>query len=153
MQIRKAIMNDTEYIYELIKMYSSQGTLLPRTRLSIYEKLQCFHVAVEGNDIVGVVSLHILDYDLAEVRSLVVHPKHTSKGIGYKLVHSVIEETRKLGVNRLISLTYEIDFFHKCGFEIVRMATLPQKMWKDCINCPKLNSCDETAMLINASYV
>lgn len=149
MLIRKAIMSDAEGIYNLIAHYAKEGKLLPRTYTSIYQNLQCFFVAVIDNKVVGISCLHILDRDLAEVRSLAVCNDYLGQGIGKSLVTMVMQETEKLGITKLISLTYQVNFFSKLGFMIVDKNDLPQKMWKDCLNCSKLHSCDETAMLIN----
>lgn len=149
MLIRKAVMSDTESIYNLILEYAKEGKLLARTYPSIYENLQSFIVAELDNKVVGISSLTILDRNLAEVRSLAVSPAYVGKGIGKALVKEIIKETRDLEITKLISLTYQIEFFSKLGFIRVDKNELPQKMWKDCINCPKLHSCDETAMLMN----
>ncbi|MDQ0197975.1 N-acetyltransferase [Neobacillus ginsengisoli] len=149
MLIRKAVMSDTESIYKLISEYAKEGKLLARTYSSIYENLQSFLVAVLNNEVVGITSLTILDQNLAEVRSLAVSPAYVGKGIGKALVLQIIKETENLEITKLISLTYQIEFFSKIGFNRVDKNELPQKMWKDCINCPKLHSCDETAMLLN----
>lgn len=149
MLIRKAVMSDTESIYKLISEYAKEGKLLARTYSSIYENLQSFLVAVLNNEVVGITSLTILDRNLAEVRSLAVSPAYVGKGIGKALVLQIIKETENLEITKLISLTYQIEFFSKIGFNRVDKNELPQKMWKDCINCPKLHSCDETAMLMN----
>lgn len=149
MQIRKAVMGDADGIYKLIADYSKEGKLLERTYASIYENLQSFVVAVINNEVVGISGLTILDRDLAEVRSLAVNHAHVGKGIGKALVKEIIKETENMQITRLISLTYQIEFFTKLGFNRVDKNELPQKMWKDCINCPKLHSCDETAMLMN----
>jgi amino-acid N-acetyltransferase len=142
-------MNDAENIFQLILQYAKEGKLLARSYNSIYENLQSFYVAVEDNEVIGISSLHILDRDLAEVRSLAVDPHHSRKGIGKALVTEIIKDTKVLQIAKLIALTYQIDFFLKLGFMQVNKNDLPQKMWKDCLNCPKLHSCDETAMLIN----
>lgn len=149
MQIRKANMGDTEPIFQLILHYAKEGKLLARSYNSIYENLQSFYVAVENNEVIGISSLHILDRDLAEVRSLAVDPNHSRKGIGKALVTEIMKDTKVLDIAKLIALTYQIDFFTKLGFMQVNKNDLPQKMWKDCLNCSKLHSCDETAMLIN----
>lgn len=149
MLIRKAVMSDTESIYKLISEYAKEGKLLARTYASIYEDLQSFVVAVLNNEVVGISSLTILDRNLAEVRSLAVSPAYVGKGIGKALVKQIIKETGNLEITKLISLTYQIEFFSKLGFNQVDKNELPQKMWKDCITCPKLHSCDETAMLMN----
>ncbi|WP_423799954.1 N-acetyltransferase [Neobacillus sp. SAB-20_R2A] len=149
MIIRKAIMSDTESIYKLLSKYAKEGKLLARTYPSIYENLQSFVVAVLNDEVVGICSLAILDRNLAEVRSLAVSPDYVGKGIGKALVKQIMKETANLEITKLISLTYQIEFFSKLGFNVVDKNELPQKMWKDCINCPKLHSCDETAMLLN----
>jgi amino-acid N-acetyltransferase len=148
-RLRKAVMSDTEEIYKLISMFAIQGQLLHRTRASIFEHLQCFFVAEENGQILGTVSLHILDYDLAEIRSLAVNPNVVLRGIGKSLVKQLIDETISLGIRRLIALTYQDIFFHKCGFEVVSKETLHPKIIKDCMSCAKFNSCDEIAMQIN----
>ena len=43
-------------------------------------------------------------------------------------------------------LTYQEGFFKKCGFSVVDKRELPQKIWSDCIKCPKFPECDEIAM-------
>ncbi|WP_282942560.1 N-acetyltransferase [Paenibacillus sp. RC67] len=147
-QIRKATMRDTQYMFELINIYADEGKLLHRTLSSIYENLQCFYVAENDGEIVGTASLHILDKELAEVRSLTVSANHFGMGIGKKLVHAVLDEARVLGIQSVLSLTYQVDFFIKCGFHLVDKDKLPMpKIWKDCIHCSKFSNCDENAMI------
>ena len=147
--IRKAKVSDVEAIYEMILMYAKKGILLPRTRESLYENLQVISVATIDNQVVGTASLHLLGKDLAEIRSLVVADEANGKGIGKLLVNQIVEDTRKLGVPKLISLTYQVSFFEKCGFQVIEKTEMPQKVWKDCINCHKFPDCDEIAMAIN----
>ncbi|XEC93504.1 N-acetyltransferase [Paenibacillus tarimensis] len=151
-QIRKATMDDAQFMYELINTYADEGKLLHRTLNAIYENLQCFYVAEDDGEIVGTVSLHILDKELAEIRSLTVSSSRFGAGIGKRLVHAVIDETRSLRVKSLLSLTYQIDFFLKCGFKLIDKSRLPMaKIWKDCTHCSKFSNCDENAMIIEIS--
>ncbi|MES1042649.1 N-acetyltransferase [Peribacillus simplex] len=147
MDIYHAVTSDVKYIYNLIQIHAEQGVVLPRTKLSLYQHLQCMYVMKEDNKILGVAGLHVLGQDLAEVRSLVVAPNHSGQGIGRKLVNHIINQASQLEISRLISLTYETEFFKKCNFEIISKDTLPEKVWIDCMNCPKFNSCDEVAMI------
>lgn len=101
----------------------------------------------EDERIVGVAGLHVLGEDLAEIRSLVVSHTYAGKGIGRMLVNHVMEEATKINVRRVISLTYETVFFQKCGFAFVNKETLPEKVWIDCRHCPKVDYCDEVAMV------
>ncbi|CAG7619792.1 N-acetyltransferase [Paenibacillus allorhizosphaerae] len=149
-QIRKATMQDTEKMYQLIRTYADEGKLLHRTLSSLYEHLQCFFVAEQEGEVVGTVSLHILDKDLAEVRSLTVSSTLFGMGIGKNLVTAVINESKSLGVQTILSLTYQVDFFQKCGFQLVDKKQLPMpKVWKDCVHCSKFSNCDENAMIIH----
>ncbi|MEB3750849.1 N-acetyltransferase [Geobacillus sp. FSL W8-0032] len=147
MRISHAVTSDVKEMHALIQHFAEKGLVLPRSLLSIYQHLQCMYVAKENDQIVGTAGLHILGHDLGEVRSLVVSPDHMGKGIGRMLVDHITNEAIRLGVKRLISFTYQIEFFQKCGFEIAEKATLPEKVWIDCVNCPKLDCCDETAMI------
>lgn len=146
-EIRKAKVSDVEEIFDLIQLYAEQGLLLTRTRESLYQNLQAIFVAVKDGKVVGSASLHILDKQLAEIRSLVVSEDQGKLGIGRRLVEKVVEETKKLEIDKLISLTYQVEFFSKCGFEVTVKDTMPQKVWIDCIHCPKLHNCDEIAMV------
>jgi amino-acid N-acetyltransferase len=147
-KIQKAKVSDVEAIYGLINMYALQGLLLPRTRESLYENLQAISIATIDDQIVGAASLHILGKDLSEIRSLVVAEAAKGKGVGKMLVQQIVEETKKIEINKLISLTYETTFFEKCGFQVIEKSDMPQKVWKDCMNCSKFPSCDEIAMAI-----
>ncbi|WP_127572880.1 N-acetyltransferase [Paenibacillus xylaniclasticus] len=148
--IRKPTIKDTPTMYKLINMYADEGRLLHRSITSIYEYLQCFYIAEHDNEIIGTASLHILDQELAEIRSLTVSPDYVGKGIGKMLVNKIKEETETLGIKTLLSLTYQVQFFLRCGFELIDKEELPmQKVWKDCMNCPKFTNCDENAMVIH----
>lgn len=147
MKIFNATTADVASIYQLIKVYADKQIVLPRSLLSIYQHLQCMYVVKDKDKVVGVAGLHVLGEDLAEVRSLVIEPEYQHKGIGRMLLNHIITESSRLGVDRLISLTYQVDFFMKCGFDIVKKETLSEKVWIDCMNCPKFNQCDEVAMI------
>ena len=147
--IRRAKLSDIEEIFGMIQMYVKDGILLPRSRESLYENIQVITVATLNDQVVGTASLHILGKDLAEIRSLVVANEANGKGIGKLLVKKIIEEAEQIGIPRLISLTYQVEFFEKCGFSVIQKTEMPQKVWKDCINCHKFPDCDEIAMAIN----
>jgi amino-acid N-acetyltransferase len=145
--IRQATMQDVDQMLEIINKYAQQGLMLPRTKLSVCENLQSFVVAFDGEDVLGVAGLHILWEDLAEIRSLAISEKAKGKGVGKRLVLHLVEQCKLLGIRRVLALTYQKEFFGKCDFHIVPKESLPQKVWKDCINCSKLPMCDETAMI------
>lgn len=148
--VRHALIEDLDQMLEIINKYAQQGLMLPRTKLSVCENLQCFLVAHDGESVVGVAGLHILWEDLSEIRSLAIAENTKGMGIGKQLVEALVEHSKRLGIRRVLSLTYQKDFFEKCGFKVVAKEGLPQKVWKDCINCSKLPVCDEIAMIREA---
>ncbi|MGG3450399.1 N-acetyltransferase [Domibacillus aminovorans] len=150
-EVRKAVLADVEQVFELVNQYANEGLMLPRTYESLVLNLQAIFVAEEEGEILGIASLAILGHDLAEIRSLGVTEKAKGRGIGKMLVKRVVEETKKIGIPKLISLTYQVVFFEKCGFEVIQKTEMPQKVWTDCIHCPKFPSCDEIAMAIKTA--
>lgn len=147
MIFRKAKMTDVEKIHALINKYAQEGLMLARSRSSLYECLREYTVVEEETQIIGVGGLHIHWSDLAEVRSIAIIPSFVRQGIGQKLEAVLEEEANDLGIGKIFSLTYRPDFFSRCGFREVAHKDLPQKVWKECINCPKFPDCDEHAMV------
>ena len=147
--IRKATVRDVKAIHSLLKKHADRGELLPRALSDLYDDVRDFSVfeEKEGGSIIGTCALHVCWEDLAEVRSLAVRRPYQGKGIGSMLVTAALAEARDLQVTRIFTLTYRPDFFNKHGFKIVDKATLPQKIWAECIKCVKFPDCDEIAML------
>ena len=153
--IRKALMSDVRYLYNLYSEYSKIGEMLPRSMSDIYEHLRDFYIAeAQGvgekgaGEIIGACALNIVWENLAEVRSLAVKKPYTRRFVGTALINRCIEEAKFFKINRLFALTYKPEFFQKLGFEIIDKADLPHKIWSDCINCVKFPDCDETAVML-----
>ena len=129
--------------------------MLPRSFSQVVEKIRDFNVAVEGSNsgqiVKGVIALHVVGEDLAEVRSLAVEEKLQGNGIGQKLLELCFKEGTEMELNRIFTLTYQTEFFTKMGFNRVEKLTLPQKIWGDCVHCAKFSDCDEVAMIKNFS--
>ena len=145
---RKATFDDIEQIFAIVNDYASDGVMLARSRNTLYETLRDMVVAEdEQGTIVGVGGLHILWDRLAEIRTMAVSPRLTRRGIGAEIVKRLLEEGRKIGVTKFFTLTYKPGFFQTLGFHTVTKETLPPKVWKDCIDCPKFPNCDEIALI------
>lgn len=71
------------------------------------------------------------------------------QGIGRSIVGACISECRDLHLQKIFALTYQEPFFTRLGFEVVDKSILPQKIWADCVHCPKYPDCDETAVFLN----
>ncbi|MBQ3450811.1 MAG: N-acetyltransferase [Selenomonadaceae bacterium] len=150
MSYRKATFADVDEIYDLIAGYAAQGVMLPKPHSVLYETLREFVVAeeVESKKIVGVGALHLTWNELAEVRSMAVDKNFSRQGIGSSIVKKLLEEGRTVGVKKFFTLTYRPEFFKSLGFELTTKESLPHKIWKDCMDCPKFPNCDEIAMTL-----
>ncbi|HCT61774.1 MULTISPECIES: GNAT family N-acetyltransferase [Acidobacterium] len=148
MQIRKARLQDATNIYEIVNSLSGDGTLLRRAFAEICENIRDFTVAESDAGIfLGCGALHLYGPHLAEVRSIVVQPEAKGQGVGGRLLFSLIDEAEQHGVGCVCLFTRIPDFFYRYGFRTVEnRAALPDKIFKDCQNCPRLYRCDEVAM-------
>jgi len=150
-RVRKAVAADIEVAHKILNFFAEQGLLLPRSLSELYDHLRD-HFVLEvdpGEMIQGICGLGICWSDLAEIKSLAVSDEQQGKGFGLKLVDACLREARLLGINRVFTLTYVSDFFLKFGFREVDKAALPQKIWADCLKCPKFPNCDETALVLD----
>jgi len=147
LKIRKALISDIKTIHKLVNEFARKGEMLPRSLNELYENLRDFYVAEENSEIKGMCALHILWEDLAEIRSLAVKSEHQKKGIGSMLVKRSLQEAKRLGIKRVFVLTYLPEFFRRFGFKEIDKSKLPQKIWGDCIKCPKFPECDESALI------
>ncbi|WP_123039786.1 N-acetyltransferase [Cohnella candidum] len=144
---RNARPEDVEALYELIQGYAEKGIMLPRSREALLRHIDSFIVAEESGRLIGCGSLFRLGTDLVEIRSLGMADGYKGMGLGSRLVDALIEEARRMGVPKVMALTYAVDFFRKNGFEIVDKEIFPEKVWTDCVHCAKQHCCDEIAML------
>jgi amino-acid N-acetyltransferase len=62
------------------------------------------------------------------------------------LIDALLGEAARQSVTCVCLFTRIPDFFGKMGFTIVEKELLPDKMYKDCLRCPRLHACDEIAM-------
>ncbi len=147
MKIRKAKIADIKQVHALVNDFARREQMLPRALNELYEGIRDFYVLEDKGKIQGVCALRILWEDLAEIRSLAVSAEYQKLGIGRKLVKKCLKEASEIGIKRVFALTYTPDFFKKIGFKDIDKAKLPQKIWGDCLKCPKFPECDETAVI------
>ena len=143
---RKAILTNAESIYELANFYAEKGQMLARSRHHIYENIRDYIVAEDKGELVAAGALHVMWSDLAEIRTLAVAESHFRKGIGGRIVEDLMAEGKALGIKKVFALTYQPEFFSSCGFAEEDKNNMPQKVWMECVNCPKFPHCDEICM-------
>jgi amino-acid N-acetyltransferase len=148
--IRKAAIRDVKAIHRILQIYGERGVLLPRPLSGLYDHLRDFWVYEdeESGAVAGCCALQFCWEDLAEVRSVAVHPDFIRQKIGTQLVNTAIEDAKAFGMQKVFTLTYKPHFFSNFGFNIIDRAELPLKIWGDCIVCVKFPDCDEIAMML-----
>jgi amino-acid N-acetyltransferase len=147
MHTRNAVLPDAQQIHALINGYSQNGTLLPRSLPELYENVRDFIVVEDEGKIIGCGALHLYGPHLTEVRSIAVFPQYKGKGAGRLLIDALMVEAERQHVSCVCLFTRIPDFFGHFGFRTATRQELPDKIYKDCINCPKLHACDEVAMV------
>jgi amino-acid N-acetyltransferase len=149
MLVRKALLRDATNIYDLVNSLSGDGTLLRRSFAEICENVRDFTVAEsDGSVFLGCGALHFYGPHLCEVRSIVVKPEAKGQGAGGRILQALVGEAEEHGIQSVCLFTRISDFFFKYGFRPVEDKTeLPDKIFKDCQNCPRLHRCDEVAMV------
>jgi len=147
--LRPARIQDVSAIQQLVNRFADRGEMLPRSLSELYENLRDYLVAEDNGEIIACCAVHVTWDDLAEIKSLAVRETHRRAGLGRQLVQACLEEAKTLGVPRLFVLTYIPAFFARFGFRQVEKAELPQKVWSECIRCPKFPDCGEVGMIMD----
>lgn len=73
--------------------------------------------------------------------------------MGKLIAMKLLGDAQALLLPRVFALTYQESFFESLGFVQVDKAELPQKVWGECMDCPKFPNCDEVAMVLEAPFL
>ncbi len=118
--IREAelIQRDISGIQGLIQIGVDSGHLLQRSKQEIEEIIRQRHlyIADSGVGIVGCAALEVYSPRLAEIRSVVVLPSFRRTKLGTLLVERCVEEAKRVGVQEVLSVTDQLNFFESLGF-------------------------------------
>lgn len=146
--IHKSRVTDIKAVHSLLMSGANQGLLLPRSLSDLYNHIRDFIVLRDAaGEITGCSALSVVWDDMAEVRSLFVKEELRGQGAGRVLVEACLDDALSMGISNVFTLTYETAFFTRMKFDEIGKDRLPQKIWADCIHCPKFPDCDEVAML------
>jgi amino-acid N-acetyltransferase len=146
MLARKAVLPDASAIESLIRVHVGDGTLLPRTLAEICENVREFVVLEHKGEIIGCGALHLYGVHLAEIRSITVDERCRGRGAGRLIVEALMKEAEAHCVTCVCLFTRIPEFFAGLGFQFAERNSIPDKLYKDCLSCPRINSCDEIAM-------
>jgi amino-acid N-acetyltransferase len=139
-------------MYRIINHYAESQRMLPKTELQLYENLRDYSIitdAASSEQVLACGALHIYWENLAEIRAIAVDPEMTRKRLGTSLVEGLLAEAKQWEIERVFVFTYEPKFFGRFGFVKVEHRSLPLKVYNECFHCPKFNTCDEIAMVLD----
>ncbi len=145
--VRRARLTDVAQMMPILEDYARQAEILPRSEEDVYRSIREWVVAETETRVVGMGSLLVMWHDLAEIRSLVIHPDFQGYGLGRQMVDLLMAEARDLKLKRVFALTRKPGFFMKLGFELTKIEKLPRKVKRDCVFCPVFHACDEVALI------
>lgn len=145
--IRKAKIDEVDAIVRIFEEEVRAGRMLPRKPDEMRANIANWIVAVDGDKVIGCVSLVFFNKTLCEVRSLAVHADYQGNGLGSKLVSAAIQFAEDCAMTHVLTLTRATGVFTRLGFELDSVFHYPEKVWKDCTPCPLRDRCDEVALL------
>jgi amino-acid N-acetyltransferase len=146
--LRTAVPAEAAKIHALIMANLEEGRLLPRMLPELTLHAGRFVVALRGRRIVGCAELAPLSPQVAEVRSLAVDPSARSVGVGTRLVEELRRRARREGYDTLCAFTHAPGYFMPMGFSIVPHLWVTEKVYTDCVKCPKFRQCGQYAMVL-----
>lgn len=136
-----------QQVFDLIKTYSDDFVMLPKSIEEIKNLSPHFRLLVEHEQVQACVMLDQFTETLAEVKSLAVSKAMQKQGLGRALVLDCEQRAKELGIKKIFALTFSTDFFHKLGYKIVDKETLPEKVYRECVRCHYYDNCKEIAMI------
>ena len=148
-KLRMAEKKDIDAICKILAPYAKKKIVLPREPVEVLKHIHNFCVAEKNGRTIACCAFRDYGNKLFEIRSLAVNSRNIGGGIGSKMVNFLKERISVHGDVKVFALTTSAGFFHRLGFRTVEKDMFPQKIWSDCSKCPKLNDCDEEAVMIN----
>ncbi|MBM3458072.1 MAG: N-acetyltransferase [Armatimonadetes bacterium] len=146
--LRPARVSDAPAIQRLIATFADRDEMLHRPLGELYENIRDFFVVEEADGAISACgALHVCWAHLAEIKSLAVAEGRQGQGLGRRIVEACLQEAETLGLQTVFALTYRPEFFTRIGFRVVDKATLPHKVWNECVRCPKFYGCGEIAVV------
>ncbi|MGY6438757.1 argininosuccinate lyase [Vibrio parahaemolyticus] len=148
-KVRPARLTDIETLEGMVAYWANMGENLPRSRNELVRDIGSFAVAEHHGEVTGCASLYVYDSGLAEIRSLGIEAGWQGQGQGSAIVNYLVDKARQMAIKKVFVLTRTPEFFMKQSFLPTLKSLLPEKVLKDCDQCPRQHACDEVALEIN----
>jgi amino-acid N-acetyltransferase len=148
MLVRKALLQDASNVYDLVNSLSGDGTLLKRpsprsaktfaTSPSPSPMAASFWAAARCTFTGRICARCAPSWSSPK-------PRARARAAAFSRAH---RRGRRARHSIRLPVHAHPDFFFKYGFRTVEdKSELPDKIFKDCQNCPRLHRCDEVAMV------
>ena len=147
--LRTADASHAPMLDALIRANLELGHLLPRRLEEIQAHAHRFVIALRGRRCVGCADLAPLSHQIAEVRSLAVDSAERGSGIGTRLVQELQRRARREGFEKLCAFTHAPGYFVQMGFSIVPHLWVREKVFTDCVSCPRFRQCGQYAVVMS----
>lgn len=145
-KVRGARLTDIDTLESMVTYGASIGEVLPISRSEINRSIGSFAVVEHQGTVTGCASLYVYDSGLAEIRSLSVEAGWHDQSSA--IVQHLIEKAKQMAIQKVFVLTRTPEFFMRQGFIPTSKSLLPEKVLKDCEQCPRIHACDEVALEI-----
>lgn len=147
--VRAGRRADVPAVHRLVRHWARAGENLPRSEAEIREAADHgeLAVAVRGGAVAACAILAPYDPVLAEIRSVGADPDLPRSGAGSAVVRHLVAVAALRGIRTVFVLTRAPSFFDRLGFVPTTIDTLPDKIRRDCVGCPRIDRCDEIAMV------
>jgi amino-acid N-acetyltransferase len=143
MDIRRAAPDDLE---QVISLLDAAGLPALPGDLPLSNVL----VALRGSTVIGVVALEVNGLR-GLVRSVVVEPRHTRRGVGTSLLQSLFARSQELSLRELYLITQGAEkFFSSAGFVAVPRDDVPGEIRS---TCEYREQCPEDATVMRLRLV
>lgn len=147
-ELVKANLSDISDMQKLVQDKVKEGIILKREDDEVATNIRSYVVVKDDYKIIGYGALHIHSPSLAEIRSLIIQKEYQGCGIGKRVVNFTLEEALKLGVKKVLVLTYVAEFFEQLSFKEIPKESIPEhKIWADCIKCIHFPICNEKSLI------
>jgi len=148
MTLIKPTLIDIAKIQILLEPFIKEGIILNRDDDEVATNIRSYIAIEKDNKFIAIGALHIYSKELGEIRSLVVDKNYQRQGLGKKIVTNLEKEAKELKLSKLLTLTYQKEFFESLQFKEIPKEEVPsQKVWSDCIKCPHFPNCNEISLI------
>ena len=148
-KVRPARLTDIDALEGMVTYWAGLGENLPRSRNELIRDIGSFAVAEHQGEVTGCASLYVYDSGLAEIRSLGIEAGWQGQGQGAAIIQHLVSKAKQMAIKKVFVLTRVPEFFMKQDFIPTSKTLLPEKVLKDCDQCPRQHACDEVALEVN----